>query len=79
MHTAEVIGDETTFCYYISRKRYREKWLPTSESWVNVSAVPTTSNPTELLSLLQLRLIQQGDRIKWTPAQSISPAASKGG
>ena len=75
MHTAEVIGDETTsFVITSVANGTVEKWLPTSESWVNVSAVPTTSNPNELLSLLQLRLIQQGDRIKWTPAQSTSPA-----
>ena len=75
MHTAEVIGDETnSFVITSVANGTVEKWLPATESWVNVSAVPTTSNPTELLSLLQLRLIQQGDRIKWTPTQSISPA-----
>ena len=75
MNTSEVIGDETnSFVITSVANGIVEKWLPATESWVNVSAVPTSSNPTELLSLLQLRLIQQGDRIQWTPAQSTSPA-----
>ena len=75
MNTAEVIGDETnSFVITSVANGVVEKWLPSTGSWVNVSAVPTTSNPTELLQLLQRRLIQQGDRIQWTPAQSTSPA-----
>ncbi len=74
MNQSEVIGDETnSFVITAVANGIVEKWLPATESWVNVSAVPTTSNPTELLKLLQLRLIQQGDRIKWTPSQSTSP------
>jgi hypothetical protein len=75
MNQSEVIGDETnSFVITAVANGIVEKWLPATESWVNVSAVPTTSNPTELLKLLQIRLIQQGDRIKWTPSQSTSPA-----
>ena len=75
MNTSEVIGDETnSFVITSVANGIVEKWLPATESWVNVSAVPTSSNPAELLNLLQLRLIQQGDRIQWTPAQSTSPA-----
>ncbi len=75
MNTSEVIGDETnSFVITSVANGVVKKWLPATESWVNVSAVPTTSNPTELLNLLQLRLIQQGDRIKWIPEQSTSPS-----
>ena len=78
MNTSEVIGDETnSFVITSVANGIVEKWLPATESWVNVSAVPTSSNPAELLNLLQLRLIQQGDRIQWTPAQSTSPAGFK--
>jgi len=78
MNMAEVIGDETnSFVIASVVNGVVEKWLPATETWVNVSAVPTTSNPTELLKLLQRRLIQQGDRIKWTPAQPTSPAGFK--
>lgn len=78
MNTSEVIGHETnSFVITSVANGVVEKWLPATESWVNVSAVPTSSNPTELLNLLQLRLIQQGDRIQWTPAQSTSPAGFK--
>ena len=74
MNKSEIIGDETnSFVITSVANGVVEKWLPATERWVNVSAVPTTSNPMELLELLQLRLIQQGDRIQWKPSQSTSP------
>ena len=74
MNKSEIIGDETnSFVITSVANGVVEKWLPATERWVNVSAVPTTSNPMELLKLLQLRLIQQGDRIQWKPSQSTSP------
>jgi len=74
MNKSEIIGDETnSFVITSVANGVVEKWLPATGSWVNVSAVPTTSNPMELLTLLRLRLIQQGDRIQWTPSQSTSP------
>ena len=74
MNKSEIIGDETnSFVITSVANGVVEKWLPATGSWVNISAVPTTSNPMELLKLLQLRLIQQGDRIQWTPSQSTSP------
>ena len=74
MNKSEIIGDETnSFVITSVANGVVEKWLPATERWVNVSVVPTTSNPMELLKLLQLRLIQQGDRIQWTPSQSTSP------
>ena len=75
MNKSEIIGDETnSFVITSVANGVVEKFLPATGSWVNVSAVPTTSNPTKLLELLQRRLIQQGDRIQWKPAQSTGPA-----
>ena len=49
MNTSEVIGDETnSFVITSVANGVVEKWLPAAQSWVNVSAVPTSSNPTEL-------------------------------
>ena len=38
------------------------------DSWVNVSEPPKSSNPFELLALLQRRLISPTDEIRWVPA-----------
>jgi hypothetical protein len=37
------------------------------DTWVNVSAPPTTSNPRELLRLLSLRIIKPSDELRWIP------------
>ena len=37
------------------------------ESWVDVSTPPKSSNPFELLALLQRRLITSSDEIRWVP------------
>ncbi len=37
------------------------------DTWVNVSAPPTTSNPRELLRLLSLRVIKPSDELRWIP------------
>lgn len=42
-----------------------EKYDNASDSWKNISVVPTTSNPRELLKLLSLRIIQADDQIRW--------------
>ena len=44
-----------------------EKLDTATNTWVDVSTKPTSSNPRELLRLLQNRLIQQGDSLRWTP------------
>ncbi|MDO7687765.1 MAG: fibronectin type III domain-containing protein [Pirellulales bacterium] len=44
-----------------------EKLDTVTNTWVDVSTKPTSSNPRELLRLLQARLIQQGDSLRWTP------------
>ena len=45
-----------------------EKWNHSTSSWHNVSSPPTTSSPRELLQLLQNRLIQSGDQLRWKPS-----------
>ena len=42
------------------------------DSWVNVSEPPKSSNPFELLALLQRRLISPTDEIRWVPASDDS-------
>lgn len=37
------------------------------QSWVNISQTPKSSNPRELLNLLQLRQIKQTDQLRWVP------------
>ena len=44
-----------------------EKLDTATNTWVDVSTKPTSSNPRELLRLLKNRLIQQGDSLRWTP------------
>ena len=44
-----------------------EKWTQ-ADGWVDVSTKPTTSNPRELLKLLQRRVFSKGDRLRWIPA-----------
>ena len=44
-----------------------EKWDATANQWRDVSTPPTTSNPRQLLQLLQNRIIQKDDQIRWLP------------
>jgi hypothetical protein len=46
------------------------------DSWVNVSEAPRSSNPFELLALLQRRLISPTDEIRWVPAAEDSSKAT---
>ncbi len=43
-----------------------EKW--DGSAWVDVSAPPTSSSPAELLRILNRRLIEPDDWMRWTPA-----------
>ena len=47
-----------------------EKWEALTNSWVDVSTKPTSSNPQELMRLLSLRHIQEGDKLRWVPPNS---------
>ena len=42
-----------------------EKYDPGSDQWLNISASPRTSNPTELLKFLQRRVVVAGDKLRW--------------
>ena len=71
MSKSEIIGDKTnSFIITAVANGVVEKWIPSTNSWANVSAPVSTSNTGELIKLLNLRLIQQGDRIQWKPDES---------
>ena len=73
MSKSEIIGGETnSFTITAVANGVVEKWIPSTNSWVNVSTPVSTSNTSELLKLLNLRLIQQGDSIRWKPDESTS-------
>ena len=42
-----------------------EKLDVSTNQWRNVSAPVTTSNPSELIRLMRLRVIQEGDQVRW--------------
>ena len=42
-----------------------EKYDEATDSWKNISAVPATSNPRELIRIMKLRLIEADDEIRW--------------
>jgi len=44
-----------------------EKWDAAANQWRDVSTPPTSSNPRQLLKLLQNRVIQKDDQIRWRP------------
>ena len=44
-----------------------EKWDESTQAWLNISERPKSSNPRELLSLLQKRMFSEGDRLRWVP------------
>ena len=54
-----------------------EKWDAANNAWVDVSTVPTSADPHELLRLLAVRVIGEGDRLRWLPRDSSSPATNR--
>jgi uncharacterized protein YjbI with pentapeptide repeats len=44
-----------------------EKWDAATNQWRDVSTPPTSSNPRQLLQLLQNRIIQKDDQVRWIP------------
>ena len=42
-----------------------EKYNEATDSWKNISVVPTTSNPHELIRIMKLRTIEADDEIRW--------------
>ena len=69
MSKSQVVGNDVK-SFVISRVpagSVVEKLDTATNTWVDVSTKPTSSNPRELLRLLKNRLIQQGDSLRWTP------------
>ncbi|MGA1785193.1 MAG: fibronectin type III domain-containing protein, partial [Pontimonas sp.] len=54
-----------------------EKWDAATEQWVDVSTMPTSSNPQELMRLLSNRYIKEGDTIQWRPKAGAGAAAQQ--
>jgi streptogramin lyase len=54
-----------------------EKWDAATEQWVDVSTMPTSSNPQELMRLLSNRYIKEGDTIQWRPKAGVAAAAQQ--
>ena len=44
-----------------------EKWDAAANQWRDVSTPPTSSNPRQLLQLLQNRIIKKDDQVRWIP------------
>ena len=66
---SELVGQETAsfIITNVAAGSVVEKWNQVTSSWQNVSAPVTTSHPRQLIQLLQNRLIQSGDQIRWIP------------
>ena len=66
---SELIGQETNSFVItsVAEGSVVEKWNQASLSWQDVSTPVTTSHPSQLIQLLQNRLIQSGDQIRWVP------------
>ena len=47
-------------------------WDVSEQRWNDPTEVPTSSNPQELLRLLQQRIVEEGDMLYWTPVEGSS-------
>lgn len=47
-----------------------EKYDAATESWRDISPLPTTSHPQQVLQALSARLVQDGDQIRWVPGSN---------
>ncbi len=67
MTKSQVVGhDENSFVIsHVPTGSVVEKLDAEMNTWVDVSTKPTSSNPRELLRLLQRRLIKHGEKIRW--------------
>lgn len=77
MSKAQVVGaDVTSFVIsHVPDGSVVEKWNQAQQQWVDVSTMPTSSNPQELMRLLSNRYIRQGDIIQWRPEAGVGAAA----
>ena len=69
---SEIIGRDTKsfIVTSVAAGSTVEKWDTAGNQWVDVSATVTTSRPSELIRLMRLRVIQEGDQVRWTPRPS---------
>jgi hypothetical protein len=73
IQTSQVVGaSEEGFVVTSVASGVVEKWDAASQAWSDVSTVPTTGNPAELLRLLQQRTLFQGDLLRWIPGSGNS-------
>jgi hypothetical protein len=77
MSKSQVVGtDVKSFVIsHVPQGSVVEKWDALKEQWVDVSTMPTSSNPQELMRLLSNRYIKEGDKIQWRPKAGVGAAA----
>jgi uncharacterized protein YjbI with pentapeptide repeats len=66
---SELIGQDTNsfIVTSVAAGSTVEKWDTAGNQWVDVSAPVKTSHPSELIRLMRLRVIQEGDQVRWIP------------
>jgi streptogramin lyase len=79
MSKAQVVGNDVKsfVISHVPEGSVVEKWDAIKEQWVDVSTMPTSSNPQELMQLLSNRFIQEGDKIQWRPKAGVAAAAQQ--
>jgi len=79
MSKSQVVGNDVKsfVISHVPEGSVVEKWDVATESWIDVSTKPTSSNPQELMRLLGRRVIQQGDKIQWRPKAGFEGAAQQ--
>lgn len=74
MSKAQVVGNDVKsfVISHVPEGSVVEKWDAIKEQWVDVSTMPTSSNPQELMRLLGNRLIQEADKLQWRPQAGVA-------
>jgi hypothetical protein len=79
MSKSQVVGtDVKSFVIsHVPEGSVVEKWDAAKQQWIDVSTMPTSSNPQELMRLLSNRYIKEGDTIQWRPKAGVAAAAQQ--
>jgi hypothetical protein len=79
MSKSQVVGtDVKSFVIsHVPEGSVVEKWDAAKQQWIDVSTMPTSSNPQELMRLLSNRYIKEGDTIQWRPKAGVGAAAQQ--
>ena len=79
MSKSQVVGNDVKsfVISHVPEGSVVEKWDVATESWIDVSTKPTSSNPQELMRLLGTRVIHQGDKIQWRPKAGFEGATQQ--